>query len=66
MVPPKSSLVNLMSELCAQLCADFLLSARKAARGTIILGGEMIILSKLSELLEKICPSRLDKEMANL
>ena len=36
-----------MSELCAQLCACLLFSARRAARGTIRLGGEMIILSKL-------------------
>ena len=33
MVPPKRGFVNLMSELCAQLCAYLLFSARKAARG---------------------------------
>ena len=46
MVPSKRSFVNLMSELCAELCAYLLYSARKAARGTIIISGGMIILSK--------------------
>ena len=43
MVPQKRSLVNLMSEFCARLCSYFLFSARKAARGTIRLGEEIII-----------------------
>ena len=47
MVPPKRNLVNLMSKLCGQLCAYLLFSVRKAAQGTIRLGGEIIIFTKL-------------------
>ena len=56
MVPPMRSLVNFNERALWSFVIIYLFSARKAAHGTIRQEEEMVILTKLWELLAKNLP----------